>query len=119
MSFAQLKAASKDLLGTADLLDFSIAICAEGMVGYSPEVEDHLRGGISAEIAAKIIEITFGEGENVEDFPKPRRAATNCFINCRIQIGRWHLRKPNTAPARICDARVALEDRKRNSVGRI
>jgi len=70
MSFAQLKAASKDLLGTADLLDFSIAICAEGMVGYSPEVEDYLRGGISAEIAAKIIEITFGEGENVEDFSK-------------------------------------------------
>jgi len=68
LSFQQLKNASKDLLETADLLDFSIAICEEGIVGYEPEIENYLRGGLSAEIASKIIEITFGEGENVQDF---------------------------------------------------
>lgn len=70
MTFAQLKSASKDLLGTADLLDFSIAVCEEGMIGFSPEIEAQLKGGISAEIAAAIIAATFGEGVNVEDFSK-------------------------------------------------
>lgn len=76
MSFGELKNASKDLLGMANLLDFSGAICAEGIVGYSEKVESCLKGGLSAEIAAKIIEITFGEGENVSDFSKAQTGSS-------------------------------------------
>ena len=66
--FQQLKNASADLLSTANLLRLSIAVCEEGIVGFEPALKEGLKGGISAEIAAKIIEITFGEGENVQDF---------------------------------------------------
>lgn len=68
LSFNQLKSENKSILETADLLDFSMAICEEGIVGYKPEMETVLKGGLSADIAAKIIEITFAEGENVQDF---------------------------------------------------
>lgn len=82
MSFEDLKRGSKDLLATADLLDFSLAVCREGMVieipqGIDPSqraayidnlIENSLRGGLSAEIAAKILEVTFGGSDNIEDF---------------------------------------------------